>query len=44
VRMFRDPITWLSVLGRLRFAKIDPMSVVEQTHAPSEKSAGAPSA
>ena len=31
VRMFRDPLTWLRVLARLRFLKIDPMKVVEQT-------------
>ena len=33
VRMFRDPLTWLKALARLRFAKIDPMGVVEQTRA-----------
>lgn len=33
VRMFRDPITWLRALLRLRFVKIDPMEVVERTHA-----------
>jgi hypothetical protein len=32
VRMFRDPPTWLRALARLRFVKIDPMSVVEQMH------------
>ncbi|MGA2029552.1 MAG: glycosyltransferase [Verrucomicrobiota bacterium] len=32
VRMFRDPITWLKALVRLRFAKIKPMKFVEQTH------------
>jgi glycosyltransferase involved in cell wall biosynthesis/ubiquinone/menaquinone biosynthesis C-methylase UbiE len=32
VRMFRDPISWLKTLSRLRFAKIDPMSVAEQIH------------
>jgi 2-polyprenyl-3-methyl-5-hydroxy-6-metoxy-1,4-benzoquinol methylase len=30
VRVFRDPITWLRALARLRFTKIDPMSVAEQ--------------
>jgi len=33
VRMFRDPLTWLKALARLRFAKIDPMRVVEQSRA-----------
>ena len=32
VRMFRDPLTWLKVLARLRFAKIDTMHVAELTH------------
>ena len=32
VRMFRDPITWLKALVRLRFVKIDTMKTVEQTH------------
>ncbi|HXS67964.1 MAG TPA: glycosyltransferase, partial [Candidatus Polarisedimenticolia bacterium] len=45
VRMFRDPITWFSALSRLRFARIDPMSVVEQTRrsAPSKKKSAAAS-
>jgi 2-polyprenyl-3-methyl-5-hydroxy-6-metoxy-1,4-benzoquinol methylase len=30
VRMFRDPLTWLVAIARLRFVKIDPMKVVEQ--------------
>ena len=30
VRMFRDPLTWLKALARLRFAKIDPMKVAGQ--------------
>jgi 2-polyprenyl-3-methyl-5-hydroxy-6-metoxy-1,4-benzoquinol methylase len=30
VRMFRDPLTWLRALVRLRCAKIDPMSVAER--------------
>jgi 2-polyprenyl-3-methyl-5-hydroxy-6-metoxy-1,4-benzoquinol methylase len=30
VRVFRDPITWLRALSRLRFAKIDPMGLAEQ--------------
>jgi glycosyltransferase involved in cell wall biosynthesis len=34
VRVFRDPITWLRALGRLRFAKIDPMSVAEHAGRP----------
>ena len=40
VRMFRDPLTWLKALVRLRFVKIDPMKVVEQMHAaePAENS------
>jgi glycosyltransferase involved in cell wall biosynthesis len=33
VRMFRDPLTWLKALARLRFTKIDPMAVAEQTRA-----------
>jgi SAM-dependent methyltransferase len=33
VRMFRDPLTWLKALARLRFAEIDPMKIVEQTQA-----------
>ena len=32
VRMFRDPLTWVKALARLRFMKMDPMRVVEQTH------------
>jgi 2-polyprenyl-3-methyl-5-hydroxy-6-metoxy-1,4-benzoquinol methylase len=28
VRMFRDPLTWLKALARLRFSKIDPLKVV----------------
>jgi glycosyltransferase involved in cell wall biosynthesis len=32
VRMFRDPLTWLRALARLRFMRIDPMEVVEQRH------------
>jgi glycosyltransferase involved in cell wall biosynthesis len=32
VRMFLDPITWLKALMRLRFVKIEPMKIVEQTH------------
>jgi glycosyltransferase involved in cell wall biosynthesis len=31
VRIFRDPISWLKTLIRLRFAEIDPMKVVERT-------------
>jgi glycosyltransferase involved in cell wall biosynthesis/SAM-dependent methyltransferase len=30
VRMFRDPVSWLKTLIRLRFAKINPLKVVEQ--------------
>src|ERR1035437_2771660 len=30
VRMFRDPLTWLKALARLRFSKIDPMKVAGQ--------------
>jgi glycosyltransferase involved in cell wall biosynthesis/2-polyprenyl-3-methyl-5-hydroxy-6-metoxy-1,4-benzoquinol methylase len=33
VRMFRDPLTWLKALGRLRFAKINPLEVVERARA-----------
>jgi hypothetical protein len=32
VRMFRDPLTWLRALARLRWVKIDPMRVVERGH------------
>ncbi len=32
VRMFRDPLTWLKALARLRFSKIDPLKVVGQRH------------
>jgi len=32
VRMFRDPLTWLRALARLRFVKIDPMKAVELGH------------
>jgi glycosyltransferase involved in cell wall biosynthesis len=32
VRMFRDPLTWLRALARLRLAEIDPMSVAERIH------------
>jgi 2-polyprenyl-3-methyl-5-hydroxy-6-metoxy-1,4-benzoquinol methylase len=28
VRMFRDPLTWLKALARLRFTKIDPLKVI----------------
>jgi glycosyltransferase involved in cell wall biosynthesis/2-polyprenyl-3-methyl-5-hydroxy-6-metoxy-1,4-benzoquinol methylase len=31
VRMFRDPLTWLKALIRLRSVKLDPMQVVERT-------------
>lgn len=30
VRMFRDPISWLKILLKLRLMKIDPMSVIEK--------------
>jgi 2-polyprenyl-3-methyl-5-hydroxy-6-metoxy-1,4-benzoquinol methylase len=33
VRVFRDPLTWLAALARLRVEKVRPMSVVEQSHA-----------
>jgi hypothetical protein len=32
VSMFRDPLNWLQALLKLRFAKIDPLGVVEQQH------------
>jgi 2-polyprenyl-3-methyl-5-hydroxy-6-metoxy-1,4-benzoquinol methylase len=32
VRMFRDPLTWLRALIRLRCMKIDPMGVAERAH------------
>jgi 2-polyprenyl-3-methyl-5-hydroxy-6-metoxy-1,4-benzoquinol methylase/glycosyltransferase involved in cell wall biosynthesis len=34
VRIFRDPISWLKALIRLRFVRIDPMKVVERTRDP----------
>ena len=34
VRMFRDPLTWLKALARLRFAKIDPLAVADKAHKP----------
>ena len=37
VRLFRDPLTWLRALVKLRFTKLDPMGVVEHSRA-----AGAP--
>jgi SAM-dependent methyltransferase len=40
VRMFRDPITWLKALVRLRFVKVDPMGVVEQRHDANQAVAG----
>jgi SAM-dependent methyltransferase len=33
VRMFRDPLTWLRALIRLRFAEINPMKVAAQIQA-----------
>src|SRR5262249_32411462 len=30
VRMFRDPISWLKTLIRLRFSEINPLKVVER--------------
>jgi glycosyltransferase involved in cell wall biosynthesis/2-polyprenyl-3-methyl-5-hydroxy-6-metoxy-1,4-benzoquinol methylase len=30
VRMFRDPLTWLRALARLRFVEINPMKVAER--------------
>jgi len=36
VRMFRDPLTWLKALTRLRCAKVDPMNVVEQSFAANQ--------
>jgi len=32
VRMFRDPLTWLRALAKLRFERINPMSVAERLH------------
>lgn len=32
VSMFRDPLTWLVVLARLRFEKIRPLEIIEQSH------------
>ena len=33
VRMFRDPLTWLAAIARLRFARIDPLTAVEKARA-----------
>lgn len=30
VRLFRDPVTWLAALLRLRFTRVDPMSTIER--------------
>jgi hypothetical protein len=35
VRLFRDPLTWLKAFVRLRFVKIDPMSVAERSARPA---------
>ncbi len=34
VRMFRDPLTWLKALARLRFSKFDPLKVVGRDQVP----------
>jgi 2-polyprenyl-3-methyl-5-hydroxy-6-metoxy-1,4-benzoquinol methylase len=34
VRVFRDPLTWLKALARLRFSKIDPLEVAGKDHVP----------
>jgi glycosyltransferase involved in cell wall biosynthesis len=34
VRVFRDPLSWLLVLIWLRWIKIDPLRVIEQSHPP----------
>jgi 2-polyprenyl-3-methyl-5-hydroxy-6-metoxy-1,4-benzoquinol methylase len=36
IRMFRDPLTWLVVIAKLRFVKVDPMRVVEREHCSSQ--------
>lgn len=33
VRMFRDPLTWLRALARLRFSKFDPLKAVAESQA-----------
>ena len=38
VRMFRDPISWLCALARLRWMKIDPMSVIGRAHQTGKES------
>jgi hypothetical protein len=30
VRLFRDPITWLYILLRLRLTRVDPMRTIER--------------
>ena len=37
VRMFRDPLSWLGALARLRWAKIDPMNVIGRAHNPRKE-------
>jgi glycosyltransferase involved in cell wall biosynthesis/ubiquinone/menaquinone biosynthesis C-methylase UbiE len=41
VRMFRDPISWLCALARLRWMKIDPLSVVGRAHQTGKESGSA---
>jgi 2-polyprenyl-3-methyl-5-hydroxy-6-metoxy-1,4-benzoquinol methylase len=37
VRVFRDPLSWLGALIWLRWIKIDPLQVIEQSHQPKPK-------
>jgi glycosyltransferase involved in cell wall biosynthesis len=41
VRLFRDPLSWLGVLARLRCAKIDPLGVAERMQRKKEAQTGA---
>jgi hypothetical protein len=40
VRMFRDPLSWLAALARLRCAEINPLNVVEQARHSRPATAG----
>jgi hypothetical protein len=38
VRMFRDPLSWLRALVRLRWMKIDPMDIIGRMHETGKES------
>jgi hypothetical protein len=44
VRMFRDPLTWIRALVRLRFAEINPMKIAERLHQSTSTAASPPPA